>query len=222
MSAIGNRIRVATAIAALTLVATTTASAGKNAYTLHATTADQAAAHAITLTTLDLGSGWTSHAKQPDLTIDPPCAYYHHKVSDLRVTGAGAISFDQSRVSVESKAMVMQTAKMVALDWGRSFPLATWLRCEREQLGKAAFGTARFLSLKRLQMPKLGDFSAGFRVRLDVKTAQGTVATVIDLLEIGRGRTEVELATTMPLADVPALYPNELVWARTLAGRARA
>jgi hypothetical protein len=42
---------------------------------------------------------------------------------------------------------------------------------------------------------------------------------VYDVLAVGRGRTEITLATTMPLASVPTLFGNELVWAKALVGR---
>jgi hypothetical protein len=54
---------------------------------------------------------------------------------------------------------------------------------------------------------------------MDVKADSGKIRMVTDIVAFGHGKTEMTLATTMPLTSVPAMFPNEVVWAKMLAGR---
>jgi hypothetical protein len=191
-------------------------------YTFRSTPEGQAAARAATLSVLDIGSGWKVHSEKPDLTVDLRCPYFHPKVSDLVVNGAVSTRFEQTGLSVHSEAEVLQSAQMVQTDYARSVGSAGWLRCTRESLRKHPGAHSKLVSLRPLKLPgTLGSYAKAFRMRIDVATTNGTVPLVSDIFVIARGRTEITLDTLLPLSSVPALYPNEIVWARMLVGRAR-
>ena len=78
------------------------------------------------------------------------------------------------------------------------------------------------MSFRKLSLPAIGTHATGYRTTFDVKTARGTIRLVVDIVAVTRGRTEISLTTTMPLASVPTLFPNELVLAQTIVGRVRA
>jgi hypothetical protein len=203
------------------LVSTATATAGGDTYKLRATPAGQAAARAATLTMADIGSGWTGGSKKPDLSVGGGCANFHPKTSDIILTGAAATTYKQPGVMLESESQVMRTAKMVQLDWQRSVGSPHFLECVRSLYKKSSRPKARFVSVRRLEIPSIATYTAGFRVMIDVPAKAGKVRMVYDIVAVGRGNTEIILATTMPLASVPTLFPNEIVLARTLASRIR-
>jgi hypothetical protein len=214
-------VLLALAAAAL-LTATATAAAGQNTYAFRSTPDGQAAARAATLSVLDLGTGWKVHSEKPDLTVDLRCPYFHPKVSDLVVNGAVSTRFEQTGLVVHSEAEVLQTAKMVQTDFARSVGSEAWLRCTRESVRKHPGAHSKLVSLRTLKLPdSLGAYAKAYRMRIDVTTKSGRVPLAADIIVIARGRAEITLDTTMLLSSVPTLYPNEVVWARMLVGRAR-
>jgi hypothetical protein len=212
------------AIAALAALAcAATASAAHVDYKVHTTADGQAAARAAVLSVLDLGSGWKGGPVKPDLTNDTRCPNYNPKDSDLVRIGAAATRFTQPGMDVRSDAQVLANAKMVNLDWQRSVGSRTYLACARATLKQAAAkGKTRFISVRPIAIPRIGDRSLAFRVILDVKTKDGRVIrAAVDSVAVIRGDTEIALTTTMPLASAPTLFENELVLARLLVARVR-
>jgi len=111
---------------------------------------------------------------------------------------------------------------MLQRDWQRTIASPKLLPCLRTALQKQSTAKTRFVSIRPLKFPQVTDYTGGWRIRIDVKTNAGKVPMVFDIISFGRGRTELTLSTTMPLQSVPTLYPNEIVWAKTLVGRVRA
>lgn len=230
MRKVMNRLRTSRAARALALAAlaalasTATAAAGTDQYTIHRTTTGDAAARAVALMRPDVGSasGWSGGSVKPDLTSDAGCPNYHPKRSDLVVTGAAASDFKHLGLELHSETQIMQTPKMVQVDWQRSLQAPHFLECARASLKKALNGSTRFVSLKRIDIPKLTTYTAAYRAVFAVKTAKETVSMAFDVVYIGRGKTEITLTTTTPVAAIAMVWPMEVGLAGTLAGRIRA
>jgi hypothetical protein len=207
------------AAALLTFALAATAAAG-NTEKFKLNTADNEAARAVTLTAADVGPGRTQLAMKPDLTADDThCPNFNPKSSDLVVTGAAATKFDQAGARVQSEVELMRTPKMVQRDWQRSVSSPNFLPCLRSMFKKQSSAKARFVSFRRLQLPQVAPYSAGYRYVADITTTSGKIRMAVDILVFGRGRTEITLSTTMPVTSVSALFPNEIVWAKALARR---
>jgi hypothetical protein len=209
------------AIAAL--VSVSTATAGRDSYKVRMTAEGQAAARAVMPSKADIGapSDWKGGPTRPDVSNGLKCANYHPKVSDLVVTGAAAVTYKQPGLVISVQAAVLASGKMARLDWKRSVGARHYADCSRAKIRKSMTAKQTFVSLRRLAIPHLATVSSAYRTLVDVKTKIGKVRMAIDVLIIGRGRTEMAMITTMPLASVPTLAPNELVLAKTLAGRIR-
>jgi hypothetical protein len=209
------------AIAALLSAATATA--GRDSYKVRMTAEGQAAARAVMPSKADIGapSDWKGGATKPDISNDLKCANYRPKVSDLVVTGAAAVTYKQPGLVISVQAAVLASERMARLDWKRSIGARHYVDCSRAKIRKSMTGKQTFVSLRRLAIPQLGTVSSAYRTLVDVKTKIGKVRMAIDVLIFGRGRTEMAVITTMPLASVPTLAPNELVLAKTLVGRVR-
>jgi hypothetical protein len=187
------------------------------------TTAGQAAARAALLTRADLGStsGWTGGPKKPDLSSTPPCANFDPKQSDLTLNGAAeAVYKHAAGIQFRSNVQVLETAHMVALDWQRSVLAPQLLTCMRSGLAKSVGSRARVVSVERIAIPKLATYAAAFRAVIDL-TAAHHIRVMVDVVLVGRGRTEVTLTTTAPFASVGTIGPAEIRLARLLAARIR-
>jgi len=184
--------------------------------------ADQAAARAVVIRRADLGSsGWVGGPTKPDLSSGPTCANYHPKVSDLVLTGAARTTFQRTGFELDSQSGVLQTRRMVALDWKRSVLAPGAVSCLRRTIGKGLGSNARVVSFEKLQFPKLATYAALFRGVIAV-TAQGkTVRVLTDLVLVGRSRTELTLTIVGPAAAKSALSAAERRLARALITRAR-
>ena len=179
----------------------------------------------VLLSKADLGNpgDWTGGARKPNLSGELGCANYHPKVSDLVIVGAAAVRYAQPGIVMTNDAQVFRTPAMVEHDWQRGPAAPKFAPCLRGAARRAADeGTSRFVSFRRLSLPAIGTHAIGYRTTFDAKTAQGTIRLVVDIIAVTRGRSEVSLTTTMPLASVPTLFPNELVLAQTIVGRVRA
>jgi hypothetical protein len=193
-------------------------------YTVRTTKADTAAARAAMLTKRDLGSpaDWKGGFEKPTFSPSLHCKGYHPRLSDLVITGAAKARYRQPGLEVGSDAEVFRSAEMMRLDWLRSAGSPKFLGCFRETLRRTATSGKRLVSFEQIPFPRLGAYSAAYRMLIDVKTPNGTARVVVDIVGIAQGRTEVTLGTTMPLTSVTAIFPNELVWAKQLLARAHA
>jgi hypothetical protein len=193
---------------------------------IHLTNAGQAAARAAVLTKADLGTapGWTGGAKKPDLSSTPACPGFTPKQSDLVVNGAAETVFKQPAIQFDSEAQVLETAHMVKLDWQRTVLAPKVLPCLRTAAAKSAGASARVVSIRRIAFPRVATYTNAIRIVLDVKTSASTtpVAVFVDVVLVGRSRTEITLTTTAPLLASVAVRAAEVRLARVLVGRVRA
>jgi hypothetical protein len=219
----GRRLRVLAAALAGVFACTAVATAGGDVSRVHVTPADQVAARAVMLRQADVGDPalWESGAEQPAVSTALRCRNFHPKVSDLVVTGAAAVRYRQPGLVMHSFSEIYRTAKMVDLVWQRSAATPHYLGCVQSLARRALTPDERFRSFRRLTVPSIGTHSEGFRTLVDVTTADGPVAVVIDTLRATRGRTQISLTTTIPLTSVPKQWPHELLLLEKLLGRAR-
>jgi hypothetical protein len=197
----------------------TAADPGKQKIELNA--ADQAAARAVVLRRSDLGAGWTGGRVKPDLTSQVSCASYHPKVSDLVVTGAAESQFRGTGLVLANEVEIFRTAAMVDRDWRRSIVPAA-VPCLRRTLTKGLGTQAKVLSFGRIPFPKVGTHSAAFRGIVVVSALGQTVRVLLDIVLVGRGRTEISLDATAPASGARVVSAAERRLARKLAARARA
>ena len=130
--------------------------------------------------------------------------------------------YAQPGIVMTNDAQVFRTPAMVRRLAARA-AAPKFAPCLRGAARRAADeGTSRFVSFRKLSLPAIGTHATGYRTTFDAKSAQGTIRLVVDIIAVTRGRTEVSLTTTMPLASVPTLFPNELVLAQTIVARVRA
>jgi hypothetical protein len=186
--------------------------------------ADQAAARAAVIRRADLGSasGWKGGATKPDLTPAPTCPNYHPKQSDLVLTGAAETHWTHAGADFDSEAQVLQTARMVQLDWQRSIQVPGFVPCFRRQLVKALGSKATLVSFKRIAFPHIARYAGAFRLLADVRSQGQTVRVMIELIVVGRGRTEITLTASAPAAARSSVSAAALRLARILVARARA
>jgi hypothetical protein len=193
---------------------------------IHLTTAGQAAARAAVLRKADLGTapGWTGGAKKPDLSSTPDCPGFRPKQSDLVVNGAAETVFKHPGIEFDSEAQVLETAHMVSLDWQRTVVAPQVLPCLRAAATRSAGTSARVVSIRRTSFPRVATYTNAIRILLDVKSSASTtpLRLFVDLVLVGRGRTEITLTTTAPLVASSAVRAAELRLARLLASRVRA
>jgi uncharacterized protein (UPF0264 family) len=172
----------------------------------------------------DVGSatGWTGGPEKPDLSADPGCPNFHPKQADLVVTGAAAATYKNVGLQMHSETQVMRTPKMVQLDWQRSAQSPNFLSCARSLLAKTSTKSSRFVSIRKLKVPRVASYTAAYRALVDVTTAKGKMRVAYDVVLVGRGRTEITLTTAMPLSAAATVWVMELGIASKLAGRAPA
>jgi hypothetical protein len=204
------------------LVATATATAASDSFTLRVTPAGTAAAVAVTPVKADLGkaSTWTGGFVDANLITDLPCANYRPRYSDLIVTGVATAQFIGHGLYVRSQSKILQTKQMVKLHWQRSIRSPQWFACSVQTYKKMG-GSTHFVSLRRLTVPQFAPYSSAFRVVTDVTTGSGKVRVALDTLEIARGRTEITLSASAPLAQAKGLLPSEIALGKVLISRAR-
>jgi hypothetical protein len=205
--------------AALALVATADArEVGKSL------TADgQAAARGAILTASDMGDGWKKQRPKAKKTSSGnPCPAVKLSSAGLVTIGEAESSFKQEGVTVDSAATVLRTPRMVELDWQRGVLSSKVLRCLRASFAKASTAKVRFHAMRQVPFPAIANsVSRAYRALFFVKTAGGAVPVYTDVVFVGRGSTEITLTVTMLATAVEAIAPNEQVWARMLASRAR-
>ncbi len=187
--------------------------------------ADQAAARATVVRRSDLrpSSGWSGGRVKPDLSPAPTCPNYHPKQSDLVLTGAAESRFQRGAVAIDSEVQVMQTRRMVRLDWQREILAPGTISCQRRTLAKSLGSTAKVVSFKRISFPHVARYTAVFRALIDVHVFGGrTSHLLLDAVLIGRNRSEISLTIMVPASARPALEAAERRLARKLVSRVRA
>jgi hypothetical protein len=209
------------AVATLLVLAAGAAAADPGKQKVELNAADQAAARRVVLRGSDLGSGWTGGRIKPDLSSGVSCPSYHPKVSDLVVTGAAASQFRGTGIALVNEVEVFRTRAMVDKDWRRSIVPAA-VPCLRAKLTEGLGGRAKVLSFRRIPFPRVTAHTAAFRGIVSVSALGQTVRVLLDIVLIGKGRTEISLDATAPAATARAVAAAERRLARKLAARARA
>jgi hypothetical protein len=220
--------RLIVLFAAATLAALTLALGGRSALAdkeqIHLTAADQAFARAAVLKKADLGTvgTWTGGTVKPDLGSSPPCGSFEPKQSDLVLTGAAETKWRQPGIEFDSEAQVLRAAQMVSLDWQRTVMAPQLLPCLRTVLAKNAGSSTQIVSVRRIAFPRISQYTAAIRVVLDVKigTSPVPVRAFVDLVFVGRGRTEISLTTTALFLNDKITRAAEARLALILAARA--
>jgi len=181
--------------------------------------ADQAAARAAVLRRGDLGSGWTGGARKAPPPSTVTCPDYQPKQSDLVRTGAAEARFQHTGLVLQTDAQVLKTRRMVARDWQRSVADPRSVDCLRHMLSKQLPSNERLVSFGRRAFPRLAKYSSAYRMLVRVHAQGRTVLVVVDLVVVGRSRTELTLTMSAPAAARKALPAAEVRVARALLAR---
>jgi hypothetical protein len=180
------------------------------------------AAAAVVLQRSDLGNtaGWSGGPTSPQLSSWWFLACrYKPRQSDLTMVGAAESLWSRPGVQLETTVQVLKTRAMVRRDWARAVVARQVTPCLRAA-ARVTGGSARFVSLRRVDFPRVGDHTRVFRIRVDFPTPGKTVQAFRDLVVLTRGRTEITLALVAPLGASAGLRPIEVRLARLLASRA--
>lgn len=184
---------------------------------------DQAAARVAVLRRTDLGSsGWQGGSVKPDLSSTPNCPHFQPKVSDLVVTGAAETAFNRSSLEFSSVAEVLETRRMVRLDWRRSVVPRAAVPCLRRTLANGLPAGARIVSFARVPFPHVGTRSARFRGVIRIDVLGRTTRLVTDIVITFRSRTEITLNAAGPASAARSISATEARLARALVSRVRA
>src|SRR3954471_21405223 len=213
---LGVLLLAATAAALVFVVA---AVAAEN-YRFRFTPADQAAARGSVLRRADLGNTvlWQGGLTKPDLSAPPACMR-GLKLSDLVVTGAAESSYTGSGIWFDSQVELLQTARMVSLDWQRLIRTSNFLACYRAEVAKIRPRIGRVHSIRWLAFPHVAPHLRMLRLMIDVPVSGTRVPFIWDGVLIASGRAEITLTTFAPYAARVAVVAAERRLARTLVHR---
>jgi hypothetical protein len=212
-----------TAVCALVFVTTAAASTSdEGRQQIHLTSADNAAARRVVLRKSDFGGvpGWSGHTKKPDLSSSGPrCSNFHPTYSDIVLTGAAESEFENAGIYLDDEVQVLETAPMVKLDWQRSIRSPGLLPCLRTYLARSAPANARVRGIQKVRFPRVAQYAAAFRLVLDVTSGGNTASMLVDLVLVGRGRTEITLTIVAPYEARAVMTSAEAKLAHVLVSR---
>ena len=198
------------------------AAAGGEKEQIRFTKADQAAAKRAVALRSDLGSGaWTGGFTKPDLSAAPTCANFHPKQSDLVLTGAAETNWQNRGLQIESEAQVLKSPAMVLKDWQRTVLAPTAIPCLRSHLVKELGSGVTFVSFRRVLFPPVATRVEAFVLLVDVKTPSAKVRVAVEVVLIGRDRTELTLVSTAPNVAQNVVAQADAQLARAMVSRAR-
>ncbi|MGN6796609.1 MAG: hypothetical protein ACTHKS_00510 [Gaiellaceae bacterium] len=184
------------------------------------TKADQAAAKRSVARRSDLGSGsWTGGFVKPDLSAAPTCANFHPRQSDLVLTGAAETAFDNQGFRIQSEAQVLKTHAMVLADWRRTVLAPTAIPCLKTHLVKELGTGVTFVSFRRVIFAPVATMVEAYTLLVDVATSTGKVRVAIEVVLIGRNRTELTLISTAPNAAQKVVAQADVQLARAMVSR---
>jgi hypothetical protein len=217
------RIWFSLGAAALALATAALATAGDGKEQIKFNRADQAAARAVVMRSADLGSsGWEGGAVKPDLTSTLNCPNFHPKVSDLVITGAAEANFRRDGFVFGNLVVVLQTRRMVALDWRRSFLTPGAIACLRRTMSSALGSNAKLVSFAKMPFPRLTSRTAVYRAVISVQASGRSVKVLTDIGFVAKIRTEITLNVAAPASAGSAISVAERRLLRVLVSRARA
>jgi hypothetical protein len=108
---------------------------------------------------------------------------------------------------------------MVATDWRRSVGSAGVMACIRREVMKSDEAGLTMVSFEKTAFPKLAQYVARYRNVVDYKTGGSSVRAVVDLIVLGKGRTEISLILTTRYADRAQADLFERALAKLLVSR---
>ena len=182
---------------------------------------DQAAARAAVLKASDLGTGWTGSVKAVAKTEPLSCPpSFVPRQDDLVVTGEVESSFGKQGVAIGSDVAFFQTAQMVRNDWSRTFrPQVP--SCLASVYRKGAVSGQKLVSVRKVPFPRVAPLVAAYRVSSSVTQQGQTIPLVLDLVFLGKGRSEILVTFFYPQEAQAALVPAERRIAALVVGRVR-
>ncbi len=180
------------------------------------TSADTAAAKATMIRMGDLrpaGSwmgGPVTPSHQPVV-----CPGFNPKQSDLVITGSAESDWSGTAL-VFSSTDVLQTARMVRLDWQRSVKTAGFT-CALSHAGVTN------VSASEVAFPKLTPLATAFRATYDARANGKTTHLVVEFAAVGSSRSELSVAEFRPMpASLGALHADVVRLSRLMLTRAKA
>ena len=207
----------------VTAAAAEPASAPPSKQQIRFTAADQAAARAAVLRLTDLGSsGWQGGRLKPNVGSGLVCSGYAPKQSDLVLTGAAESAWHRPGLQVRSVAQVLKTRAMVARDWARTVSDPRAIACLRGAVTKGLTSSERLVSFRRLAFPRLATFTTAYRAIVEVSAGGASARVLVDLVLVGRSRTELTLMIAAPAAAGASIAAADVRLARALAARVNA
>ena len=222
-----SRAVLAVAVALVALVAAAAAdpaSPPPSKEQVHFTAADQAAARRAVLRLADLGSsGWQGGRVKPNVGSGLVCSSgYAPKQSDLVLTGAAESAWHRTGLQVRSVAQVLKTRAMVARDWARTVTDPRAVACLRGVVTKGLTASERLVSFRRLPFPRIAEFTTAYRAIVEVSAGGARARVLVDLVLVGRSRTELTLIVAAPAAAGASIAAADGRLARALAARVSA
>jgi len=182
---------------------------------------DQAAARAAVLKASDLGTGWTGSVKtvaKPEPLSCPPS--FVPRQDDLVVTGHVESSFQKQGVAIGSEVALFETAQMVRNDWSRTIRPQV-LSCLASVYRKGAVSGQKLVSVRKVAFPRVAPLVAAYRVSSTVTQQGQTIPLALDLVFVGKGRSEISLTFFYPQQAQATLVPAERRIAALLVRRVR-
>ena len=182
---------------------------------------DQAAAKAAVLKASDLGTGWSGTVRgvtKPEPLSCPPS--FAPRQDDLVVTGDVASNFQKQGVLIGTEVALFQTVQMVRNDWSRTIGPRV-VPCLASVYRKSAVSGEKLVSVRKVPFPRVAPLVAAYRVSSKVTRQGETVPLALDLVFIGKGRSEISLQFFYPQQGQAALVAAEKRIAALVAGRVR-
>jgi hypothetical protein len=188
---------------------------------IHLTKADQAAARRAVARRTDLGTGsWTGGFVKPDLSGAATCSDFHPKQSDLVLTGVAETAYGNQGFRIETEAQILKTHAMVLADWRRTVLAPAAIPCLRSHLVKELGAGVSFVSFRRVIFAPVATMVQAYTLLVDVKTATGSVRVALEVVVIGRNRTELTLISTAPNVAQKVVAQADAQLARAMVARA--
>jgi hypothetical protein len=186
--------------------------------------ADQRKAAATVLTQADLGGGWTGGSRKPTSFKAPTCPAQRPNDGDLTLTGHAESLFSNGNggIQIDTDVEVFPTAKQAKARFVR-FMQPKLFSCLKYDLAKSIGGSgATILKPARLDVPKVAERVAAFRVPVAVKAGSQTVTVDADFLYLGAGRSLIYVNIVAPSVQEAQLPEFERRLAKLLVRRAPA
>ncbi len=136
------------------------------------------------------------------------CKGFKPKSSDLVTTGNASATFTAQGVQLQDHAEVLQTAKMVSDDFGRTF-IPALVPCLETTFEHNITGLV-VLKAGRVTFPQLAKYAAAYRIVFKItpkgaKTEEG----VVDFIALAAGRKELSLLFTAILGTASDVASGE-------------